>query len=261
MSKEISFKERVRMTLIANSHPYKYYFVDYDYLLCSKYFQTRKYFIASAHEDNYLHLTGVKTSLSAKSFFDKCFDGSLTGNDFITETGDLTIDKNLKGSIRRKISVLPDISGIFSADPIIKEDFHKNRIYCTFAAGTTSCTLGYIRTKASYPETLLKGNMVDDGVHLDLILRKKSGAKYFNGFVSGNNNTLFEHFTDISSLISPKMIKVVFNMYYDQYSNYDVISEEDWGKFEYAYISYKNVSNLNDADDLYQSLQEKKANN
>lgn len=260
MRQEISFKERVRMALIANAHPYKYYFVDYDYLLCSKDFHNRKYFIATAHEDNYLHLTGVKTSLSAKSFFEKCFDGSLTEKDFSIETGNHDMDKNLKGSIRRKITVLPDISGMFSADPIIKEDFRKNRVYCTFAAGTASCTLGYIRTETSYPETLLKGNMVKDGVHLDLVLRRKSGTKRFNGFVSGNYNTLLEHFADISNLISAKMIKIVFNTYYEKYSDYDEISEEDWNKFEFAYLSYKNASGLSDVDGLYQSLKEKRSN-
>ena len=189
----------------------------------------------------------------------KCFDGSLTEQDFSIETGNNTTDKSLKGSIRRKISVLPNISGIFSTDPVVEEDFHKNRVYCTFAAGMSACTLGYIRTEMSYPETLLKGNQVKNGVHLDLVLRRKSGSKRFNGIVSETDNSLLEHFSDIKDLISAKMVKKVLNIYVKKYAYSDLISDDDWKKIESAYQAYKENWHFKDADCLYQFLKEKRS--
>ena len=71
MEVQKSFKERVKETVINNAASYKWYYVNYEYLLCSKAFIRNEYYIVSAHEDNYLHLTGLHTSLSADDFFEK----------------------------------------------------------------------------------------------------------------------------------------------------------------------------------------------
>ena len=47
---------------------------------------------------NYLHLTGVKTKLSAQQFYEACINGKLSERDF-------EIDK--KGKVQQKIAVLP----------------------------------------------------------------------------------------------------------------------------------------------------------
>ena len=36
LSEQKSFKERVKETLISNAYSYKKYYVDYEYLICSK---------------------------------------------------------------------------------------------------------------------------------------------------------------------------------------------------------------------------------
>ena len=46
----------------------KKYYVDFEYLICSAAFVKNEYYIASAYEDNYLHLTGLHTSLDAATF-------------------------------------------------------------------------------------------------------------------------------------------------------------------------------------------------
>ena len=82
MAEQKSYKERVKDIVIQNANSYKRYFVDYEYLLCSEAFVNNEYYIVSAYEDNYLHLTGLHTSLDAATFFEKCYKGTLEENDF-----------------------------------------------------------------------------------------------------------------------------------------------------------------------------------
>lgn len=82
MAEQKSFKERVKETVIHNAYFYKMYYVEYEYLLCSKAFIKNGYYIVSAYEDNYLHLTGLHTSLDAATFFEKCYKGTSVEEDF-----------------------------------------------------------------------------------------------------------------------------------------------------------------------------------
>lgn len=68
MEEQKSFSQRVKETVIQCADLYKKYYVEYEYLLCSKAFEKNEYYIVSAHEDNYLHLTGLHTNLDAASF-------------------------------------------------------------------------------------------------------------------------------------------------------------------------------------------------
>lgn len=82
MKNTIPFRERVRRTLISSAQIYQHIFVEYDYLMLSADFRIRSYYIVSADQDNFLHLTGVHTTLSASEFFCKCISGSLQQDDF-----------------------------------------------------------------------------------------------------------------------------------------------------------------------------------
>lgn len=73
---------RTKESVIKNAYSYKKYFVDYEYLLCSAAFVKNEYYIVSAYEDNYLHLTGLHTNLPASTFFEKCYKRTLEENDF-----------------------------------------------------------------------------------------------------------------------------------------------------------------------------------
>ena len=42
----------------------------------------KDYYIFAAEKDNFLHLNGINTNLSAASFFDKCYNGTLIEDDF-----------------------------------------------------------------------------------------------------------------------------------------------------------------------------------
>ena len=65
---QISFKTRVKNALIQYAGVYYSQFVCKDYLLISDAFHKQAYYILSAEKDNFLHLTGVTTSLSPSSF-------------------------------------------------------------------------------------------------------------------------------------------------------------------------------------------------
>jgi len=65
---EIAFKERVKNVLINEAQKYKKNYVDYEYLICSDAFKINDYYIISANEDNYQHLTGIHSLISSKEF-------------------------------------------------------------------------------------------------------------------------------------------------------------------------------------------------
>ena len=173
MAEQTSFKTRVKEIAITESKNYKDVFVDHQYLICSKGFKKRDYYILSAEKDNFLHLVGINTDLSAASFFDKCYDGTLNEDDFdFNKEG--KNENSIKGSVRRKIKSLEKISTLFQDDILIEEDFRKNKIVCAIATTDTQITLGFSDGTVSRPKTLLKGNeLKTNPLTVDLVLSKK----------------------------------------------------------------------------------------
>lgn len=206
MEGQKTFKERVKETLISYAQDYKMYYVDYEYLLCSKAFSRSAYYIVSAHEDNYLHLTGVHTNLGASAFFQKCYDGTLEEEDFDFNK-DGQSESEVKGSVRRKINALGAIMGIFSGGTIAEEDFVKKRIRCALATSNTNVTLGFMVVGKAKPMTLLKGNELDSekAQSLDLVLRKTRGECNFKEMVVGSNEILREYKEKLGSLVAESL--------------------------------------------------------
>jgi len=210
MEEQKSFKERVKESVIQNAYSYQKYFVDYEYLLCSAAFVKNEYYIVSAYEDNYLHLTGLHTSLSASEFFEKCYKRTLEESDFdFCKSGQN--EKEVKGSVRRKINSLPSIMDIFNVGTSVEEDFEKNRIRCALAAGNVSATLGFAVAGKAKPMTLLKGNELNTAKakKLDLVLRRKSGESRFNEMLIGDAARLAEHQEVLSELLSDELLSLV----------------------------------------------------
>ena len=206
MDEQKSFKERVKETVIYNARLYKRYYVDYEYLICSKSFLRNEYYIISAHEDNYLHLTGLHTSLGASKFFEKCYDGTLEETDFDFEKDGQT-ESEVKGSVRRKINSLPSIMYMFSGGTMVEEDFVKNRIRCALAAGNTSATLGFAVAGKAKPMTLLKGNELDSSKakKIDLVLRRESGKEKFEDVIVGNREMLNTYKDSIVEIVPEEL--------------------------------------------------------
>ncbi len=127
-----SFKERIRQEAIKEAKRYKEIYVDYEYLICSEAFAKRKYYIINAEKDNFQHLTGVHSKISAQAFFDKCVDGSLSEQDFdFAKKGQ--DEKSVKGTVRRKIRALPEMMDLFREGLQAEEGFKKNKVVCSFA--------------------------------------------------------------------------------------------------------------------------------
>ena len=177
-----------------------------DEQICSKSFLRNEYYIISAHEDNYLHLTGLHTSLSASKFFEKFYDGTLEETDFDFEKDGQT-ESEVKGSVRRKINSLPSIMYMFSSGTMVEEDFVKNRIRCALAAGNTSVTLGFVVTGKAKPMTLLKGNELDSSKakKIDLVLRRETGKQKFEDVIVGNAEMLNTYKDTIAEMVPEEL--------------------------------------------------------
>ncbi len=207
MAEQKSFKERVKDTLIQCGCLYKRYYVDYEYLICSSAFSKYSYYIISAHEDNFLHLTGIHTNLDAATFFERCYKGTLHETDFdFSKKGQN--ESEVKGSVRRKINSLPSIMNLFTISTSVEEDFNKNRIRCAFAAGTTSATLGFVVAGKAKPMTLLKGNELNSGraKPIELVLRRKVGEDKFTDIIAGGVDKLKTYKEPLKDLLSEDLL-------------------------------------------------------
>lgn len=204
---KISFKERVRQTVIDCSKKYKSNYVDYDYLVCSKAFTKKDYYIISAYEDNYQHLTGVHSLISPQDFFNKCYDGSLSECDFdFIKKGQS--EKSVKGSVREKISVLDSTMDLFTYQEIyVEESFSKNRVFCSFATAINSFTLGFANDKYATPKSLLKNNKLSNNLNkVDLIIRKPKTEELYNEIVLVNNVTIKNYYDKIEHLLTNELV-------------------------------------------------------
>lgn len=203
---EASFKERVRQEMIRASKRYREIYLDYEYLICSEAFERKKYYIVSAEKDNFQHLTGVHALIGARDFFDKCYEGTLQESDFdFVKRGQ--DEKSVKGTVRRKMSVLPDMMELFRNGTQVEEKFKKNRITCSFATANGSCTLGFSETERSRPKSLIKGNELKNPKTVELVLRKKSGEAFFDEVLVGDEEALDKYRDEIMGVLDRKLIK------------------------------------------------------
>ncbi len=201
MDETIPFKERVRRVAIQESAHYKQIFIDYDYLICCESFAKKNHYVIAGERDNYAHLLGVNTLCSSNEFFNKCITGNLVIDDFdFSKIGQS--EKEVKGTVRRKISSLSKLIRLFDGPILVEESFKKNNVMCAIAATDMSITIGFSSGKKSYPMTLLKGNELSNtAVSPTLILRRISGRKYFDQIIYGNKEDLELFRNDISLLL------------------------------------------------------------
>ncbi len=200
----ISFKERVKNAAIENAFLYKDIFIKYEYLVCSKAFE-QGYHIIKADKGNYLHLIGIHTNLTPDDFFDKCVaDGErqLTEADFDFDKPGKD-EKSVKGSVREKIVVLPNMINMFQYKLFAEDKFKKNKVACAFATTDNVFTLGFVA--AGRPKSLLKGNALDKSKQkeVDLIFRKeRSSSSRYEELVYGDKQSINKYKKFIEDLVS-----------------------------------------------------------
>lgn len=169
---QVSFQERVKNEAILNSRLFNENFIECEYCILSKAFKDKGYYIIRALGGNYLHLVGVNTAMPADSFFKKCLNGTLTENDFnFTKAG---VGRNaLKGTVREKIRVLPNMVSLFDGKALsVQVPFKKNQISCALASSDGLCTLGF--SESGHPKTLLQRDHLDtlSKYDVDAIIRR-----------------------------------------------------------------------------------------
>lgn len=204
-----SFKVRVKNAAIANAHIYEENFVKYEYLVCSKAY-SNDYHIIKADKSNYLHLIGIHTNLTAEQFFEKCIT---TGEDQLKET-DFDFnkpgknEKAVKGSVRKKINVLPNMEKFFHQTLLTEEGFKKNNVDCAFATSDNRLTLGFV--KEGRPKTLLKNNELDTSKQkeVDIIFRRLRGSDApYTEVVYGDMNKLEIYKESVKGLVDSKILE------------------------------------------------------
>jgi len=170
----MEFKTRVRNSIIAGASIYKEVFVNYDYLVYSSGFTNKTYYIISAAEDNYPHLTGVNPLMSAQEFYNKCLNCTLREEDF-NFSSSYSNEKEVKGSVRRKILMLPTLDTLFARNLQAEEEFSKGNVFCSLGTTDNALTIGFISSNATLrPKTLLKNNELNPSKAVDVafILRR-----------------------------------------------------------------------------------------
>ena len=194
----ISFKERVKNIAIECSSKYRDNLCNYEYLVISDAF-TDKYCIISAEKDNYMHLIGVNSQLSAQDFYQKCIDNTLTENDFDFNKKNQS-EKSVKGSVREKIVALPSFCDMFTkSDLKCQQDFSKGKVKCNFASASDKFTIGFVQE--GRPKSLMKNNQLDDNTSQPIIavLRRIKGATNFTEMVLGSIDGYEHVLKDINS--------------------------------------------------------------
>jgi len=119
-------------------------------------FLIQKTYNAKFYKDNFLHLTGVKTKIVAKDFFDRCLKKDLTESD-ITNFKD-----EYRSRISGKLKNLLFINTFFDQELEAQESFTKNSIICAIATSDGVKTFGFVQAgKILLPMTILNRNRLD----------------------------------------------------------------------------------------------------
>ncbi|MCD8194690.1 MAG: PBECR4 domain-containing protein [Coprobacillus sp.] len=204
-----SFKEYIKQTLFSVAPLYHSYFAERKYLIISPTFKNRTFYIISSSDNNFLHLTGLDTTLNRYDFYKKCENKTLNDNDFAISYTTKYGTKVGKSTIEAKLSVLPDIIGIFNQNVLIEEDFEKgNHVYCKVAFGKTYMTLGFDGDDYFSPKTLLKGQYIDSSKANKPILILSGPRKVedkFDTIIVGDINIVKRYKDEIGHLLADSL--------------------------------------------------------
>ena len=150
---EQPFKTTIKekLTLAANNYSK---LINKKIIIASNDFEYAESYVIRFYKTNFLHLTGVKTELSAEHFFEKCLAGSLFEEEFDCDSTD-----QRKGLVRLKMKHLININTFFNQLLMVQENYGKNAIKCVVATSDGKCTIGFADAKYCVrPKTILDKN-------------------------------------------------------------------------------------------------------
>lgn len=142
----------IRKALIASAQSY-FVLLDKEITLYSNLFKAKRMYKLKFFETNFLHLTGLTTTLSSMEFFNKCLSGVIQDNEYCLGP------KYDRRTIKRKLKHLVNIGQFFAQEIMVQESFVKNKIVCRVATSDGECTVGFVDGKYYLrPQTILANN-------------------------------------------------------------------------------------------------------
>lgn len=145
----------VKQALIDSAQSY-FKLLNCDIIIKSTNFIQSNSYILKFFKTNFLHLTGLKTSLSTEDFFLKCYAGTIVESDYSLGPN------NDRKTVKRKLKNLISIGDFFKSEIMVQENFIKNQIVCKIATSDDKCTLGFVDAKYYLrPKTILANNHLD----------------------------------------------------------------------------------------------------
>ena len=126
-------------------------------LFSSENFKNQTNYIIKFYPTNFLHLTGLKTKLNPKLFFEKCLKNNLNQIDLNNFS-----KNNYRRLIKGKLYALNQIDLYFYQELNVQEDFERNTVICSIATSDGIKTIGFAKAnKVCVPKTILNKNKLD----------------------------------------------------------------------------------------------------
>ena len=153
----------IKQALIDSAQSY-FKLLNCDIIIKSTNFVQSNSYILKFFKTNFLHLTGLKTSLSTEDFFLKCYAGTIIESDYSLGPN------NDRKTVKRKLKNLISIGDFFKNEIMVQETFIKNQIVCKIATSDGKCTLGFVDAKYYLrPKTILANNHLDESKPIYLV--------------------------------------------------------------------------------------------
>ena len=145
----------IKQALIESSQSY-FELLNKCIVLVSPDFSEQNSYTLKFFRTNFLHLTGLKTSLSTEEFFLRCYAGTILESDYSLGPN------NDRKTVKRKLKNLVNIGEFFKTEIMVQESFIKNQIVCRIATCDGKCTIGFVDAKYYLrPKTILANNHLD----------------------------------------------------------------------------------------------------
>ena len=145
----------IKQALIESSQSY-FKLLNKCIVLVSPDFSEKNSYTLKFFRTNFLHLTGLKTSLSTEEFFLRCYVGTILESDYSLGPN------NDRKTVKRKLKNLVNIGEFFKTEIMVQETFIKNQIVCRIATCDGKCTIGFVDAKYYLrPKTILANNHLD----------------------------------------------------------------------------------------------------
>ena len=148
---------------------------------------------------NFLHLSGVESSLDATKFLDAAFDNRLSIND---------IGFKKDGTTELKLSVLLNLMNIHKIAKMIGDyDFSGRHLIADKLAGTTASVMGFIKDNDYfYPSSVLKENLCNIAI--------KPYSRILATFIKSQKEEKYKQLSYVIKdrlLITEKALKIIEN--------------------------------------------------